>query len=96
MGVTMKPQQHIYDHYAQLDDITEPPQASTEIGRNGSKVDILRGVNEKNGTEVKQVFVHNEGHLWFGGLGDETSAVNATDMVVDFLLSHSKKPTKQD
>lgn len=96
MGVTMKPQEHIYDHYAQLDGITQPAQASTFTGLNGSNVDVLRGVNEQTGAEVQQVFVHHEGHLWFGGFGDEKSAVNATDMVVDFLLSHPKREPGQN
>lgn len=67
--------------------------------KDGSKVEIEKYTGGKDGTEVILVKVIGGGHTWPGGnqylkpwiVGEVCRDINASKMILDFFLSHSRK-----
>jgi polyhydroxybutyrate depolymerase len=88
-GVVMKPSEQTFEHYRKINDFAALPEKSLTIAANGSEVLSYRSKDER-GTEIKSIFIEREGHLWFGGKGNENAPINATDEVLEFFKGKRK------
>jgi polyhydroxybutyrate depolymerase len=97
-GIRMESQSYLKDFYRRANGIKTPPVVQTIAARNGTTETIETSTNPATGAEFKHVTIQGEGHLWYGGPGDESSSINATDMMWDFLKHHHRDdippPTK--
>lgn len=83
----MKPEKYTSDFYRQLNGITEEPAREEHTATNGTTITIETSRHPETGTTVKSIGLQKEGHIWFGGLGKESSPINATNVIWDFFKS---------
>lgn len=90
-GVVMKPSQYTTEHYRKINDMpTMAAVAQHTQAANGTQIDTYSYKDPVSKTEVKSIFIENEGHVWFGGKANENAPVNATDEVLKFFSDKRK------
>jgi len=91
-GFHQEPTEHTFDFYRHQNglDLVEPA-VTTMAAPDGKPVTITDVINKGDGTEVKLITLQGVGHGWPGGY-ELPQTINATDIAVDFLLSHKRTP----
>lgn len=87
----------LHDGCSETPEISEPEDKDPQ---DGAKVKIEKYTGGRLGTEVILVRVTGGGHTWPGGkqylrpgfIGAVCQDINASEMILDFFLKHSRKP----
>lgn len=90
----MKPESYTADFYRNKLGITDAPEVEVATAANGTTVTTETSVNRETGATVKSIRLQKEGHIWFGGKGEEASSVNATNEIWEFFKNNSCKNPK--
>ncbi len=90
-NVKMQPETYTQDFYKKANGITEAPNISTRTGKDGSEVVDYSWKNPKTGAEVRTMYLNNQKHLWYGGVGAEDAPINATAEAWKFLKQFRKE-----
>lgn len=84
-SITQKPEAYTQDFYRRAAGITEAPQTEKRTGKDGSEIEEVHSANPQTGVEVRTMYLNNQRHLWYGGVGGENAPVDSTEEAWKFL-----------
>jgi polyhydroxybutyrate depolymerase len=88
-GFHQEPVPNTFNFYRHQNGILSEPTVTTMKAPDGSNITIKKAVNPDDGTEVELMTLEGVKHGWPGSY-EVPNTIRATDVIVDFLLRHSR------